>query len=121
MCTEVFCTEPFRIPLGGAVDVCCFDKTGTLTSDDLRVDGIAGLAQSESGICAIGTVVDLNSIVENTAIVLGGCHSLRLLSSGRSPSLIGDPMEQAAFAASGWAMDKVEVCSLHSAILVCFV
>jgi len=24
----IFCTEPFRIPLAGAVDVCCFDKTG---------------------------------------------------------------------------------------------
>ncbi len=41
--TAIFCTEPFRIPLAGRVDICCFDKTGTITGEDLVVEGVAGI------------------------------------------------------------------------------
>ena len=39
----IFCTEPFRIPMAGRVDVCCFDKTGTITAENLVVEGVVGV------------------------------------------------------------------------------
>lgn len=104
----IFCTEPFRIPFAGRVDVACFDKTGTLTGEDLVVDGIAGLTLGQKGAKvekdgAHPELANAGAIGVDTTLVLASAHALVKLDEGE---VVGDPMEKATLQWLGWTLGK---------------
>jgi cation-transporting ATPase 13A1 len=106
----IFCTEPFRIPFAGRVDICCFDKTGTITAENLIVEGVAGVKfvpSSLQGVFSHSTtsssdhlkLVDVRATSRETTLCLAGAHALVRLDDG---TIVGDPMEKATLEALGW-------------------
>ena len=93
----IFCTEPYRIPTAGKLDVCCFDKTGTLTSDNLKVVGVALLNGPEPLTLSKPAEVDTR-----TTHVLAACHQLIRLGN----KVEGDTMEKAAVRAVRWSLGR---------------
>lgn len=102
----VFCTEPFRIPYAGKVDVACFDKTGTITTDDIVAAGvhlpseIRGGDQKTEEEGAIDSIYLQTSLEDSfdAAAVLAGCNSLVMVDR----ELVGDPLEVAALNFAKW-------------------
>lgn len=112
----IFCTEPFRIPFAGRVDVACFDKTGTLTGEDLVVDGIAGLDLGMSGVKteADGAHSHLTPVAEvgtQTTLVLATAHALVKLDEG---DIVGEPMEKATVTSLGWTLGDKDILTNKS-------
>lgn len=100
----VFCTEPFRIPYAGRVDVACFDKTGTLTGEDLVVEGIAGLDPKSSP----GKLIAVTAVGAQTTLVLASAHALVKLEDGE---IVGEPMEKATLRSLGWSLGENDTLS----------
>lgn len=114
----IFCTEPFRIPYAGRVDIACFDKTGTLTGEDLVVDGIAGLFLGRKSIIdnKEGAQTNLSSVHDagqQTTLVLATAHALVKLDEG---DIVGDPMEKATLNSLGWSLGRNDTLTGKSGV-----
>ncbi|KAF7789236.1 hypothetical protein EIP86_000177 [Pleurotus ostreatoroseus] len=97
----IFCTEPFRIPHAGRVDVCCFDKTGTITAENLVLEGVAGVDSSDHMKLA-----DVKEVSRETTLCLAAAHALVRLDDG---TIVGDPMEKTTLDALKWQLNKGDV------------
>ncbi|EEA05741.1 cation-transporting P-type ATPase, putative [Cryptosporidium muris RN66] len=111
---NIFCTEPFRIPFGGKVDICAFDKTGTLTSDKMDVYGIFGINiendDKESSIvlkCDTFQDTEYPYIPFLTNTIMGCCTNLTIVNG----KIIGDPMDKIINKASEWLIGTSECLS----------
>ncbi|KAI9663112.1 MAG: hypothetical protein M1821_008160 [Bathelium mastoideum] len=107
----IFCTEPFRIPFAGRVDVACFDKTGTLTGEDLVVDGVAGLTLGQKNVNvepdgAHSGLTNVTATGLSTTLVLATAHALVKLEEG---DIVGEPMEKATLKSLGWTLGKNDI------------
>jgi cation-transporting ATPase 13A1 len=98
MFSAIFCTEPFRIPSAGRVDVCCFDKTGTITTEHLVLEGIAGVDAADGK-----KLVDVKQTGLRTTLCLAAAHALVKLDDG---TVVGDPMEKTTLEALNWQIGK---------------
>ncbi|KAH7929975.1 hypothetical protein BV22DRAFT_1191634 [Leucogyrophana mollusca] len=92
----IFCTEPFRIPFAGRVDVCCFDKTGTITAENLVLEGVAGIDATDRL-----KLVDVKDSGKQTTLCLAAAHALVRLDDG---VIVGDPMEKTTLEALDWKL-----------------
>lgn len=104
----VFCTEPYRIPFAGKIDICCFDKTGTLTTDSINAAGVA-LPPPEDVLESSASEYKMVPVVEasvDASLVLAACHSLVYVDN----ELIGDPLELAALSAVEWTYGRSGTC-----------
>lgn len=106
----VFCTEPYRIPFAGKIDICCFDKTGTITTDSINAAGVALPPQKQTEeVDTTAVTYKMVPVVEGSvdaSLILSSCHSLVYVDN----ELIGDPLELAALEAADWMYGRSETC-----------
>ncbi|EME25743.1 calcium-transporting P-type ATPase, partial [Galdieria sulphuraria] len=113
----IFCTEPYRIPFAGMLDICCFDKTGTITQDNLRLNGFCLPFHKENGeeVTPSQEMEDIRCSLNpiymapvDTLVVIGGCHSVTWMDG----EWIGDPLETCALKSLDCSLSKSNVCTL---------
>lgn len=100
---NVFCTEPFRVPMAGKLDSCLFDKTGTLTTDELVAVGVCEpkkLSSKSSSSDEEDVLTAMSKVNAEAGLVLAGCHSLVYIDDETT----GDPLEKAALTSMRWTL-----------------
>ncbi|KAF8842460.1 endoplasmic reticulum Ca-transporting P-type ATPase [Paxillus ammoniavirescens] len=103
---SIFCTEPFRIPFAGRVDICCFDKTGTITAENLVLEGVAGIDDFDKM-----RLIDVKDSGKQTTLCLAAAHALVRLDDG---TVVGDPMEKTTLEALEWQISQGDSVSPRS-------
>ncbi len=105
---QVFCTEPYRVPIAGKLNACLFDKTGTLTTDELVAVGVCekknliSKADNKADVDDASLLTPMTKVTNEAGLVLAGCHSLVLIEG----EVTGDPLESASLKAMLWGIDK---------------
>jgi manganese-transporting P-type ATPase len=105
----IYCTEPFRIPFAGRIDIACFDKTGTLTGEDLVVEGVAGQLSprppqtGSEAVKQLRTLHATRGTSQEVQWLLATANALVLLDDG---TIVGDPMEKATLDSLHWQLLK---------------
>lgn len=92
----IYVTGPHTITLAGQLDVVCFDKTGTLTVQGLELQSIVPVNNGRFEPPS----TDMQLLPPDVPQLLASCHGLALLGD----TLVGDPLDQKLFAASGWSL-----------------
>jgi manganese-transporting P-type ATPase len=104
----IYCTEPFRIPYAGRVDIACFDKTGTLTGEDLVVEGVAGQyeANSATDVKTLRNLHATRAVKQEVQWLLATANALVRLDDG---TIVGDPMEKATLDSLHWSLQTGDI------------
>ncbi|CAJ0583794.1 unnamed protein product, partial [Mesorhabditis spiculigera] len=104
--SEIYCVQPSKIPICGAVNVACFDKTGTLTEEGLDfllvrpVDYKPEAEKGEANFCPENTTVNATDLPLNgeLAAAIATCHTLTRIEG----QLLGDPIDLLLFQSTSW-------------------
>lgn len=100
--SNIFCTAPTRVNIGGKLDVMCFDKTGTLTEEGLDIFGLQTSRRSgkDSFFNELTTQAERSSLF----LTMLTCHSLNFVDG----EIIGDPLDVKMFDSTGWLLIEDE-------------
>lgn len=103
--SDIYCISPRSINISGCINCVCFDKTGTLTEDDLSFSEVRPVnAITKFHDEPVEDVTTLPS-TGHLITCLATCHGLTLIDG----AIIGDPLDQKMFAATGWQLEEPAV------------